>query len=336
MSKLSLIGQIEKNRCDKTIITSEHKNDISSKVIDILSLDGWSNNNNRLLAISWLAWSGKWGISRLVANKMDVKLKEKILNDKWDIKKIKLWLKQSYNNHDILYMWLDYFFKWLWTLRHNEMLESSEKFLELFSDDDKALEFISKYLSTKTKFEFEEIYTSRQKEKDLGKPLGKFVVNKKVADNSLVILDWVHSFLFADELVSKWIYLENDITKLMVLPRLDLAFQRIIKRDHIIKGKDLATIIRFRLIESFFLFKEFFLKSINQENIVFVDFSPLNDYELDIDVINKVIDLLVTIREELLNNYPLVNNSQKIDFEIYLNDYVDLLLASFESINKKL
>lgn len=96
---------------------------------------------------------------------------------------------------------LDWFFKEIWSFRRTKMLRNMSNFINMFSDDEKALNFIKKYIDTYKWFEFNNVYLKRPEERAA---LSIFKVNeRKKDDKSVIILDWLNSHQIADSLNQK-------------------------------------------------------------------------------------------------------------------------------------
>lgn len=284
-----------------------------------------------VLAISWVPWWWKWLTLKEFAYGLKVRIKQSF--DKWMI----IWDRHTDTNTHVLYVNLDAFFKAIWQMRRGEMLISLNDFLDLFYDDKKALNFLKQYLENSQWFDFEEkVYLKTALERAQGEALSILRVNpRKKKDKSLIMLDWLNAHTMADDL-QKADFTDDDalnVIKMMILPRLELSFSRLVKRDSVLSNdwKEIAEVVRFRLKELFYVFNQFTLPSLMRDDLIYVDMTEQTDYKLTKDEIAETITALKTCRDELLDDTSLTSMDW---FERYLMDYVDHLLAYFEDAIK--
>lgn len=321
----TMSGRISEIHDKGGIIHSDSQEIISSQVFDILSI-AKKCDRQVALALTWGPWAWKWWALKALAKYMAIKLRRK----NWDPNEFLLWDIHAPTQTHVLYVMLDAFFKEIWVKRRSEMLQSMENFIEMFSDDGKAISFMRQYLESSNEFEFDKpVYLKTDEERQANAALSRFkVIWKDTSKGSLMLIDWVNAFQLTDDLVSQMQNIALDVIKMMVYPRLEMAFQRIIRRDHVGSKtktwKPIKDIVKFRLKEPFYLFSKFTLPAINQEWIYMIDFTPHTDHKLTKSEILEVIRSLEECRDELWNeNYW-------DEFNAYLVDYVDLLLVHFK------
>jgi hypothetical protein len=330
MNESSIFTQIiEKSRelyddPDKKIIQPNWIEQYSTRVREILKRN---KNDNRisLLAVSWTPWAGKGGFIKELAYLIKIILKKK---SKSDERVMKLW---DYDDHNIhyLYVMLDWFFKEIWALRRTEMLRSMDNFLTMFSDDKKALAFIERYIDTYEWFDFDNIYLKRAEERAAWAANSIFRVRKREKkDNSVIILDGLNSHKIADKLAKKDTKEAINVIKVMIFPRLERTFARLVKRDSINSNDDksIKNVVSFRLKELFYVFNAFTLPSLMQDDIHLFDFSRDTDQSLTKEHMQEVIFALQESAEELLSEHLWT------EFDKYIYDIVNHMVAYFENM----
>lgn len=322
MSVIKLISNKTQEIHDNGDIIHGEQEMISSRIVEMLDLDD-KNNKQILLPVFGLPWAGKWWTLKALARELQVKLKKKA---SWNENELKIWDVHDSSNTHTIYVMLDAFFKEIWALRRTEMLSSMSNFIDMFSDDEKAIAFISKYLKTYDSFEQKNVYLKTDKERAASAALSKLSISwKKNTSWSLIFIDWVNAHMISDSLYEKDDSLE--VIKLMVYPRLELAFQRIIRRDHVWsqtkEWKPIKEVVQFRLKEAFYLFKAFTAPALSQDNINMIDFTPNTVNDLSKDEIIETLKCLNECKDELLAEDLWYN------FDKYLIDYTELLLTHF-------
>lgn len=322
MSVINRIWEISTLRHEKWDVIYGESEMISTRIIDLLWLD-LKSDQIKLLPVFWLPWAWKWWTIKALIRELQVKIKKKV---SWNENELELWYIHEESNTHTLYVMLDCFFKEIWALRRTDMLRSMSNFIDMFSDDEKAIAFIQNYLDTHKSFEFDKVYLKTDAERVANAAMSKLkIMWKEDSKGSLVFIDWVNSHIISDELKKRDDSLE--VIKLMVFPRLELAFQRIIRRDHVWSEtktwKPIKDVVKFRLQEAFYLFKAFTVPAMNQDNVNMVDFTPNTVHDLTREEIREVIYCLEESKDELLEE------GLWKSFDKYLDDYVDILLDHF-------
>ncbi len=298
----------------------------SKKVLWILQKNK-KNNKVSVLAVSWTPWAGKWWFIKELAYLIKISLKKK---SKSDESVMKLWDFDDHANH-YLYVMLDWFFKEIGKLRRTEMLRSMDNFIEMFSDDKKALAFVERYIDTYKWFDFDNVYLKRAEERAAWAAMSTFRVRKREKNSkSIIILDWLNSHNLANRLVKKDTKEAINVIKVMIFPRLERTFARLVKRDSINSNdwKTIKDVVSFRIKELFYVFNTFTLKSLNQKDINLFDFSRETDQSLTKEHMQEVILALEETNDELLEEWLWE------DFDRYLYDITNHMIDYFENMIK--
>lgn len=338
MSDLSIINKIIETR-DKALESWDIilPNEFNARVSELIRL--WTDNQSEttVLAFWWIPWWSKWGSIKEFAYHLKVRIKQSFEDDdstSW----IKIWDRHVDSETHVLYVSLDGFFRAIWQMRRVDMLKSLDDFLELFYDDEKALAFLEKYLKTYEWFDFEEkVYLKTKQERAANAALSTLRVNtRRKNDKKLIMLDWLNAHTIADNMkMTKWFNDEKalNVIKMMILPRLEMSFARLIKRDSVLSNDDksIKDVVNFRLKELFFVFSQFTLPSLKQQNLHYVDMTPISDHTLTKEEVTLTIEALKECKDEILEDTGL---TQLDWFSDYLNEYVDYLLGYFQSMVK--
>ena len=224
---------------------------------------------------------------------------------------------------------LDCFFNEIWKLRYTEMLETRENFLNMFSDDKKAIWFIKQYFDTHKSFILEWVYLKTDIERAQSTALSKIFVKKRdKKEKSIAFLDWVNSFKITNILLEEVKRKKIDVLKIIITPELWLAFQRIIKRDVVWnwkkKTKELDVVVKFRLEEAFHLLELFTLPALKEKNTYMIDATKNTDHKL---TRNQIIDTLISLDN---NTDLLLAEERWKEFDRHLETYNALLMDHFE------
>lgn len=290
------------------------------KTIDIINLTKQEIDN--VFAFTWLAWAWKWKLTEKFWKKLGIQLKNKV-NDNPNL--LELWITHEDIWMHYLYVILDCFFKEIWTKRYTEMLENSQNFLEMFSDDDKAVDFVRNILHNHEPFQYDWVYLKTDIERELSKAMSSLYVRwREEWTNTTIVLDWVNSFKIVDVLLDQIWYNKLNIAKIIIEPKLWLSFQRIIKRDWIWNGKkktkSFDQITMFRLEESYHLFENFTIPALYDDKAYMIDFTDKTDHELTLQQKKDVITSLIKSSSKLLEQ------NRWEHFDDYLISYVWLLI----------
>ena len=309
----------------------------NTKVIQPSGIEEYSNrvlwllentdkqDTTSIVAVSWSPWAGKGGFIKELAYLVKISLKKKVKSQEWVIQ---LWDIDD-SGTQFLYVTLDGFFKEIWKLRRTEMLRNMDNFIRMFSDDEKIMAFLEKYLDTYKWFDFDNVYLKRAEERVAGAALSTFRVLKREQDaKSVVLLDGLNSHKVADRLVDKRWQEALNIIKIMIFPRLERTFARLVKRDSINSndGKTIKDVISFRLKELFYVFNTYTLPSLEQDDVHIFDFSRETDQSLTKEHMYEVIAALEESRDELLAEWLWD------DFEEYIYDIVQHMMAYFHNM----
>lgn len=312
---------------DTKVIQPSWIEDYAKKVLWLLQSDE-EDNRVKVLAVSWSPWAWKWGFIKELAYLIKISLNKKV---KWEEDVMEFWDFDDYKNH-YLYVTLDWFFREIWALRRTEMLRSMDNFLRMFSDDDKALAFIEKYLNTYKWFDFEQnVYLKRAEEREAWAALSVFRVMKREKESkSIILLDWLNSHQIADKLSDKRWEEALNVIKVMIFPRLERTFARLVKRDSINSNdeKSINDVISFRLKELFYVFNTFTLPSLRQDDMHIFDFSRETDQSLTKEHIQEIIFALEKSCEDLLKDWLWE------EFDKYLYDIIEHMVLYFENMIK--
>ncbi len=277
---------------------------------------------DNIFAYTGVPWAWKWWISKKVWSHLWIKLKNKYEDNS---NMLELWITHEETGLHFLYVILDCFFKEIWTRRYNEMLENSQNFLEMFSDDEKAVEFVRNILHNHEAFQYEWAYLKTDIERELSRAMSSLYVRwREEWSNTTILLDWVNSFNIAD-IVSTEIW-ENrlNVIKILITPRLWYSFQRIVKRDVIWNGKkktkDLDVVTKFRLEEAIHLFDNFTIPALFDKDAYMIDYTQKTDHELTLQQKKDV-------KISLIKNWWILFSENKWEiFDDYLESYITLLI----------
>ncbi len=329
-SVITKIDRLNYNYPQNNVISWKNMWEVIDEVSKLIALDDdWWEIKKKIAVFTWTPWSWKWCVSYHWANYMWVKLeheiKEKLVMEIWSI-------HEDTNTH-VAYVWLDIFFDFIGKKRRTEMLRSVNDFIRRFSDNPKALRFIEKYLSTYKDFEFDEkVYTRGPGEKTAEAALSALrVVNKENTDRSIIILDWIDINLVED--IAKSITDKEwkevlEIIKMMVFPRLELAFQWVTHRDVELWKQDPKDVTKFRFEEWYYLLEEFLLKAMRQGDYNMIDISLFTDKKLDKSTIRTMLNCFKECQDELSEKH---SDSR---FDLFLTDIVDKLTRHFEKLDR--
>jgi len=294
-----------------------------NKVSDLVWLvDSYKDT---LFSITWLPWAWKWWLTKKIWSNLWIKLKNKNENNS---NLLELWITHEDTGIHFLYVILDCFFKEIWIKRYNEMLENTDNFLEMFSDDEKAVDFVKNILNTHESFEYEWAYLKTDIERELSKAMSSlYVRGREEWSNTNILLDWVNSFKIADILVEEMSNNRLNVNKILIKPKLWLSFQRIIKRDVIWNGKKktkpIDVVTKFRLEEAIHLFENFTIPALYDKDAYMIDFTEKTDYQLTLKQKKEVIMSLIK------SSWILFNEKKWEKFDEYLISYAWLLIEHF-------
>lgn len=280
---------------------------------------------DNILSIVWLPGAWKWKISESFWKKFWLNIRNKSTETQ---NFIELWITDYNSLLHFLYVNLDCFFKEIWIKRYNEMLENKDNFLSMFSDEDRALDFIQQVINNKNSFSYDWVYLKTDKEREQSKALSSLHVNWR-EDNSNVamLLDWVNSFLITDKLRGLISDTNLNVLKIIIEPNLWLSFQRIIKRDVVWNGKkktkDMDTVTEFRLREWIHLFENYTIPALFDSSAYMIKYTDKTDHELTLQQRYDVRKSIIKSSNKLLEE----NKWQY--FEEYIINYVSLLMEHF-------
>lgn len=358
-SNLSLINQLSYLTSLYNWDVLESLEHVREDITDILQL----NNKEIFLWVAWLSWSWKWTLLHILQQILDWEkvLKsekqkwpdwKKIIDENWKYVKLlneKGWylLKSWYTfdhilwnewiinlekHKSILLLELDWFFKL--DDRYTTMLESEEKFKDMYFNNDKVLKVINNFLTKMWEFSVDWIYQKTPNERIQKKWLSRLKINKKEKSaGKVLVFDWVNSSQVIDLYNGSYRNKKKMFEYILMLsPNLKnvfWSFCRVLNRDVIWKNRDLDTIVEYRLKETFYVMKIFVLEALKkglfkESGFTLVDLPHLTDNHLDKSFMRDVINKIDEKRDILLNEDDL--NEELYNF---IEEYAAFLIERF-------
>ena len=188
----------------------------SDEVTHIIKNPYTSNNysyKNIIVALMGMSWWWKWTFLEVLFKKFWI---DTPITKSGNISNI--WKIDNTGKYNLFCIELDMFFNAIWCPRYKEMLADNETFLEMFSNNERAIAFILKCINSKENFSEEDVYLKY--ELDRLQCEARWTVNVNINTNvkqNLFFLDAVHWWPIIDAIEKQVNEIEHTVDNYLKL-----------------------------------------------------------------------------------------------------------------------
>lgn len=255
----------------KLLFVKLAKNDkaLMLEIISYLKEDITEDDLIKFLSLLYKFWENEKPLREFLSSS-SLSVDDKKLNDRW-IPIINWSYYSEIFSRNIGLIETDWFMEFIWAIRRSSeedwLLFDRENFIYKYSSLEYCSQLVEKWLSTEEEFLYQYVYSKNNIERAEWKWMTSIKYKKKKIDlNILLVIDWVISFLVANNIINKEKY---SIDKVMFYQNIVYSMVRIIERDIMFnENKTLIWELAFRLLENSLLEKAFLEPSLEQADFI--------------------------------------------------------------------